>query len=369
MFGKILQKDFDDLTKEDLKRLIVSMMNRKPTYSAETLGTYKSILKRFMSWVLLPDQFPDIDKTPEMISWIKKHVRKKDMKKLQRKDLLTPKDIEKLLDVCHNPRDKALIAVLWETGGRISEIGNMQIKHVTKVKHGYTLDISGKTGDRSPLVVSAAPYISQWLTMHPFKSDKDAPLWVHYQYKTKPRYLKYSSIRDLLSRHFTRAEIGKPFNPHIFRHSRATYVLANGIMNEAQAKAYFGWTADSDMLATYSHLIDQDANNAVLKENNLSPVQKKHLELQPRVCRICGEMNTSTAPYCVKCNAVLDMKKAYEHQRVHQEKDALFVNLFKILVEKGLVDNAAEEIHKAGLGMKLKRLALHINEEKHIMEE
>ena len=161
MFGKILQKDFDDLTKEDLKRLIVSMMNRKPTYSAETLGTYKSILKRFMSWVLLPDQFPDIDKTPEMISWIKKHVRKKDMKKLQRKDLLTPKDIEKLLDVCHNPRDKALIAVLWETGGRISEIGNMQIKHVTKVKHGYTLDISGKTGDRSPLVVSAAPYISQ----------------------------------------------------------------------------------------------------------------------------------------------------------------------------------------------------------------
>ena len=34
--------------------------------------------------------------------------------KVQRTELLTPEDIEALLHVCHNPRDKALISILWD---------------------------------------------------------------------------------------------------------------------------------------------------------------------------------------------------------------------------------------------------------------
>jgi len=368
MFAHILNKDFDQLTKQDLQYLVSTMMNRQPPYSAETLGTYKSILKRFMSYVLSPEQFPNIERLPDMLTWIKTHVKKKDVTRLQRKDLLTPGDIEKLLHVCHNPRDKALIAILWETGCRIAEIGNMQIKHVTKNKHGFTLDISGKTGERSPIIISAAPYLTQWISMHPFKDNPEAPLWVHYQYTKEPKHLKYSSIRYLLKRHFKHAGITKPFHPHIFRHSRATYVLANGIMNESQAKIYFGWAPDSKMLATYSHLIDQDVTNAILKENNLSPMQKRHIELQPRECKICHELNPPSTEYCVTCGAVLDMTKAYEHQRVHEETDALFVNLFKVMVDKGLVDEAVQAIHDAGMGTRLKRLAQHLSKEKSITE-
>ena len=62
---------------------------------------------------------------------------------------LTPADIELLLRTCQNIRDKALIAILWETGGRISEIGNLQLKHIVKIQHGFTLDVLGKTGRRS----------------------------------------------------------------------------------------------------------------------------------------------------------------------------------------------------------------------------
>lgn len=40
-------------------------------------------------------------------------------------------------------------------------------------------------------------------------------------------------------------------------------------------------------------------------------------------------------------------------------KEELFTHMFKLMVDKGLVDEAAREIHDAGLGSTLKRLAEH----------
>jgi integrase/ribosomal protein L40E len=363
LYARHLKKDFDQATREDVERLLGALLSRQPPYSPETLGTYRAMLKNFMTWVIAPDRFPTTKDVPPQVSWITSHVKIRDKRRLDRRDLLTPEDIEKLLAIIHNPRDKALVSVLWETGGRIAEIGNLQLKHVTKGQHGYTLDVNGKTGRRSPIIISSAPYLTVWLQNHPFPNDPDSPLWVHYQYNTTPEHLKYDSIRYLLIRYFERAGIKKPVHPHLFRHSRATFVLANAIMNEQQAKCYFGWTPSSSMLATYSHLIDQDANNAILRENNLTPAQRENLELKPVTCRICNEINPPRAEYCAKCGAVLDLRKAYEHQATASLKDELFVKVFRLLVQKGMVDEAAKEIHDANLGTTLKRLAQHISGE------
>ena len=363
LLARSLKKDFDQTTREDIERLVSSLVTRQPPYSPETLGTYKAMLKNFMTWVIAPDRFPTTKDVPTQVAWITCHVKQRDKRRLERKDLLTPEDIERLLTIIHNPRDKALVSILWETGCRIAEVGNLQLKHVTKSPHGYTLDVNGKTGQRSPMIISSAPYLTVWLQNHPFKDNPESPLWVYYQYTSTPKHLKYDTIRYALIRYFKRAGITKPVHPHLFRHSRATYVLANGIMNEQQAKAYFGWTPGSNMLATYSHLIDQDANNAILRENNLTPTQQEHQELQPIVCRICNDINPAKSEYCAKCGAVLDLKKAYEHQAVHDLKEELFVKMFRLLVQKGMVDEAATEIHDANLGSTLKRLAQHLTGE------
>jgi len=211
----------------------------------------------------------------------------------------------------------------------------------------------------SPLIVSSAPYLAQWLANHPFASNPESPLWVQSQYTTTPHHVRYASIRQLLRRYFRRAGITKPFNPHAFRHGRATWVLANGIMSEGTAKVYFGWTPDSGMLATYSHLVDQDANNAILRENSLAPEKPATDELKPVTCKICNELNAPATQYCTKCGAVLNLKRAYEHQQAHQLTDNVVVSFFRILVEKGLVTDAARAVHEAGLGSALKRLAEH----------
>jgi integrase/ribosomal protein L40E len=366
LFARQLGKDFDGATREDLQRLVSGMLAKQPPYSPETIGTYKAILKRFYTWLAAPSEFNARTQAPAMVSWITTHVRTRDKKKLQRNQLLLPSDIEQVISTTQNTRDKALDAVLWETGGRIAEIGNLQLKHATKTDVGYVLEVTGKTGTRSVLIVSSAPLLAQWLNVHPFRADPEAPLWVHYQHTTQPEQMKYDTIRTLLRNQFQRAGVNKHVHPHLFRHSRATYVLASGLMTEAQAKAYFGWTPNTDQLATYAHLLASDANTAILRENHLAPTREVHDELQASKCYRCGELNPTSADYCNRCNAVLNLAKAYEHQQLHDAKEGLLRSMFKVLVEKGLVDEAARAVHDAGLGDTLRRLALHVTGEQNI---
>lgn len=365
-FARRLTKDFDQLARPDVEALLAQLLARQPTYSVETISTYKKILRRFVTYVAAPDDFPHVKELPTCVAWINAHIRPRDRPVIRRSDLLTPPEIEILLRTARNDRDRAFVAVLWEAGPRISEIGNMQIRNVSRATNGYILDITGKTGTRTPLVVSSAPYLDQWLAKHPFRNDPEAPLWVRHRDRS---HVKYSTMASMLQRLFRIAGIAKPFHPHIFRHSRVTYVLANAIMNEQQAKTYFGWTSDSDVIgSTYAHLTDADANNAVLRENNLAPHQRAQDELQPVTCRICQALNAPRSEYCQRCQAVLDLKKAYEHQQLHDAKENLLRSMFRVLVEKGLVDDAARAVHDANLGDVLKRLAQHASGERPITD-
>jgi integrase/recombinase XerD len=360
--ARTLKRDFDTAARDDLQRLIATWMARTPPYSAQTLGTYRSIIKRFYTWLANPAEFNRRAVAPPIVNWITTHVRTNDKRKLQRNELLTPSEIQLVIETSRSVRDKAFVNVLWEAGARIAEIGNRYLHDVVPAPVGYTLELDGKTGRRSVLVVSSAPLLAQWLNNHPFKTNPDAPLWVH-EHAPTPRLLMYPAMRKLLNELFRTAGITKRVHPHLFRHSRATYCLATGLMTEAQAKAYFGWAPNSDQLATYAHLLASDANAAILRENNLVEQKKVSEELKAVTCYRCQELNSPTSDYCARCNAVINLHKAYEHQQLHDAKENLLRSMFKVLVEKGLVDDAARAVHDAGLGTTLKRLAQHVTGE------
>lgn len=349
-FARLLEQDFDTLTRREVERLVTRLMTRDPPYSPQTLGTYRAILKRFLTWVLTPDAFPK-GAPPPAVAWLVSHVPRKDKHHLNRNELVTPHEIERVLSATHNPRDRALIANTWETGARIGEIGNLQLLHVSKAPHGFYLDLDGKTGRRTVLVVSSAPHLAQWLSVHPHNNDPTSPLWVHYQYKqTKDTFLRYDTIRNLLIDAFARAGITKRIHPHLFRHSRATYVVASGLMTEAQAKRYFGWAPDSDMLATYAHLIDSDANNAILRENHLTPPEQRREELRASTCPQCQEINLPQAPFCTRCTASLNPAAAYREATTSTDQHALAQTLAQVLIDHGLLEQATRAIREAGLG-------------------
>jgi integrase len=294
-----LGKDIDTASKEELQALVAGLHDG--SFKPLTVSTYKKILKRFLLFVHCPD-FPNVTTTPPLFAWLNGTVRKRERPMLRRADLLTDHDVEQLIRHAGNERDRAFISHLWETGARVSESGNLRIKDVHPATHGYTTDLTGKTGTRSPLVVSSAPYLATWLAHHPCKDNPEAPLWVR---RDCDRLLGYRSIADMLKRAFARAGITKPANPHTFRHSRVTHVLARGLMNEAQACVYFGWTMGTKIFSTYAHLIDTDANNAILREHHLAPSAPATPALTPKTCTRCGALNTSGVDHCTACHTLI----------------------------------------------------------------
>ena len=86
-----------------------------------------------------------------------------------------------------------------------------------------------------------------------------------------------------------KAEINKRVWLHGWRHTRISHILANGWMNEAQVKAYFGLVQNSKVLSVYSHVVSQDANRALLRVNGFEENGNRHKEaLESKKCMHCN---------------------------------------------------------------------------------
>ena len=229
----LLNKDFDTATKEDTQR-VVGIIQQEQNYSLWTKQGYKVMLKRFYKWFYQDENYPTL------VSWIKTSIKKSLLKLPGEGDLLNELDIQKLLNSSNHTRDKAFVAVLWESGCRVGEVGSLKIKNVSADQHGFVITVSGKTGSRQIRLMFSVPYLSTWLNNHPLRNDREAALWVNIGNTNHNKPLKYAPISKMLKNLFKQAGIQKRPNPHMFRHSRATF-LANHL-TAFQMNKYFGWT-------------------------------------------------------------------------------------------------------------------------------
>lgn len=298
--GLWLGKDFDKISRQDVERVFVEL-HQRTDLKMSTKIDYNIILKRFYKWLL-----GNNEEFPEQVKWLKTTLKYKDKTVPNQADLISEEEIQKLLAVSDHPRNKALISLLFETGCRIGELANLTIGNVMFDQYGCILNVNGKTGPRRIRVVNSATYLTRWLDMHPLKNNRDAPIWIILNDQKRREQMKYEAIRKLIRESFTKAGINKRCNPHIFRHSRATF-MANH-MTEAQMKVYFGWVQASDMASTYVHLSGRDTDNAILELNGLSKKESIKTILQPKICPKCGQVNSSTSNYCNRCSGILDIE-------------------------------------------------------------
>lgn len=311
--GIWLDKDFEQATKEDIEKVVMQVHQRTDLTMATKID-YNIILKRFYKWLLGHEE-----EYPLCVKWLKTTLKYKDKHVTNQADLITESEVQRLISVAIHPRNRAFISLLYETGCRIGEIANLSIGQVLFDQYGCVLNVSGKTGARRIRVVNSTSYLVQWLEMHPCKNDRTKPVWVHLGKAGLKKQLEYNSIRKLLQELFKTAGINKRCNPHIFRHSGATF-MANH-MTEAQMKAYFGWVQASDMASTYVHLSGRDTDNAILEMNGLATKEEKQSLIQPKKCVKCGFVNSSTSNFCSRCSGVLDVETAIELQKELLAKD------------------------------------------------
>lgn len=330
-----LNKDFAAATMEDIQRLVRDI--ERADLSEWTKRDFRITLKKFYRWLR------GTERDPPEVAWLRSDVRNHRRKLPE--EVLTEEDVCKLIDACYTTRDKALVSVLYESGCRIGELASLRIKHVVPHPHGLRLIVDGKTGPRRVLIVSAAPCLSEWLNMHPRKSQPGAYVWVAQD--CRRQRLSYPRVYDILTTAARRAGIAKPVNPYTFRHSRATY-LANHF-TEAQMNEFLGWVQGSDMPAVYVHLSGRDVDNALLKTYGIAPDSKEGVQtqLKPKPCPRCALQNAATNKFCSRCGTVLEQRTAREMIKRHLERSQAD-EIVDILVE----DNE----FRAMLSRKLKEL-------------
>ncbi len=291
--------DFQDATERDVKR-IVSYIRRKGL-SAATQKDYKITIRKFFRWLYG-------DENPEIIQWLHVHEKIKDSKLPE--EMLTKKEVLEMISVSNQPRDKAFIAALYDTGARLGEIASLKMKHINFDSYGAQIIVNGKTGMRRVRIIFAVPYLSSWLAIHPGRNDPESHVWVAIGPRKQGQPMKYESYRMLLRRAAQKAGIKKRIHPHLFRHSRCTELAQH--LTESQLQKHVGWVAGSDMANVYVHLSGKQVDEAILKMYGIEKDEEQEPNIATKTCPKCNTTNEITNGICKKCGIPLDIKKAIE---------------------------------------------------------
>ncbi len=330
-----LRKDFDKATKKDIMRLVerieregyrikVNGKTIRKKYSEWAKHDRKVTLKKFYRWLKGTDVYP------EEVRWIK--TTSKAGTKILPEEILSEEEIKKMIEVAEHPRDKAFIAVLYESGCRIGEMVNIKIKNVIFDKYGAQLIVNGKTGMRRIRLISSVPLLARWIELHPQKNDKEAFLWTGIGTRNKNREITYEAIRAFLKKIARKAGLNKRIYPYLFRHSRATFLASK--LTEAQMKEFFGWTQSSDMASVYVHLSGREVDKALLRIYGIEKERgEEEIKLKPRKCPRCKSVNDISAKYCQNCGGILDEKEAFEMAK-REERFFEFMRMVEEMVKE-----------------------------------
>ena len=255
--AKSIFTDFDKATEDEIRAYVGSI--ERSALSDWTKHDYKVSLKKFYKWLNGGEE-------PLKVRWIKTTLKKHDRKLPE--DMLKEEEVELMIDTALNKRDKAIIALLWDIGARIGEIGNLRVKDIKFDDIGISILVNGKTGPRRVRAVWSVNYLKDWLKDHPNQKNPEAPLWFNFAKKTeKLEAMQYGAIRMQLNKISKKAGISKKIHPHLFRHSRCTHMAS--YLTEAQMNVYFGWVQGSDMPSIYVHLSGRDVDDVILKANGV----------------------------------------------------------------------------------------------------
>ncbi|MBP2134521.1 site-specific recombinase XerD/ribosomal protein L40E [Methanomicrobium sp. W14] len=272
-------------------------------YKTNTIHDYIIFLKRFSLW-LIENNYSSLPK--EKIMRIRPP--RIDSQTKQPDQLLSKEEIEALLKACLTSRDRALIALLYESGCRIGEIARLTWGRVKFDDYGVILTVEDTkcNTQRYVRLVMTKPYFSAWRQDYPFDSKDDALVFITHR-KTP---LKHGAVMKILERLSDRAGIKKHITPHIFRHSRITHLINDG-MNESVIKLMMWGNINTKMFHTYAHLTGGDIDREVLGSYGI--VQKEEKEnhvLEPVMCANCMTINPPGAEYCAHCGKSLSENAA-----------------------------------------------------------
>jgi integrase/recombinase XerC len=312
VYGYLIWSDFRDAKTAQPEELENFYLSRRKERSPITAFGDLQELTLFFRW-LLPDrelvkfkpQKPRVDVPPEKV--------------------LQSDNIRGILEYCESQRDRALVAVVWDSACRISELLDTNIGHVTFDRYGAVISVSGKTGRRNIRLVSSVPDLQAWINIHPLKNNPDAPLFVTSRRRgnTSLSRLTVRRVQNIFARLGDLAGCAKDTNPHAFRHGRLT--VRGRQLTESELREYAGWSKGSSMARVYVHLSSRDIDNKILAVDGVKPEEEPEADpMAAQICPRCKKSNAPDAMYCDRCSMALNdeaVKNIAVLQNINEDPD------------------------------------------------
>jgi integrase/recombinase XerD len=341
--SRISSKDFKDFTRAD----VIMYLNqfRKDDQDDPThkwIGTYNANLInliKFFRWLYHPNLEPTKRPKPAAVQNLARFKRG-EISGYKPSDMWNATDNLLFLKYCPNPRDRCYHAMEADVAARPHELLNLRIKDVDFREDGGSryakIVVNGKTGERALPLIDSIPYVTQWISLHPQGSNREAILLpntqtgkaiqVNAMFKAYKNYRKYftsllssddvpeedkKKIRDLLN---------KKWNPYVHRHSAITE-KSGMLSSDSKLRQYADWTPRSNMHYKYVHLSGGESMKDLLKAKGILKEDKLVNILSPKTCPNCREPNKPDAQFCFKCNFVMSFEAYQKGMEERETKD------------------------------------------------
>lgn len=228
---EIINKETNKITRKDIETFDKKLIS----LNLKSVSDYRRNLIIFLNWKI------GEAKTKEIAGWLDTRDKNKTP------EFLKEEEIERLFKGCKNNEERFLITVLFDTGARIEEFLNIRFEDVE-------LPTNNTSFARITLKEEYSKTKGRVISLY-WKYSLNA-IRDFYEDRRKegvklndPLFNKtYDGTRMFLAR-LGKKVLNKKVNPHLFRHSSATYYATK--LNRQELCYRYGWKFSSDMVDIY----------------------------------------------------------------------------------------------------------------------
>lgn len=197
-------------TKSDLRDYIELLISQGA--STNTLNTYGNIIKSFFSFLNMESH---------VITNITANVKVPKPVSAVRERILTRQEIDAMITLESNQRNRLILQLLFFCGLRVSELTSLKWQDIKDNGSTAYIHVTGKGNKQRTLIIP----VLLWQQIKAFKgsSDNNSPV---FPSRKGGSHLTQKAVWDIVSTASNR--IGISASPHWLRHTHATLALQNG---------------------------------------------------------------------------------------------------------------------------------------------
>ncbi|WP_160135327.1 tyrosine-type recombinase/integrase [Halococcus salsus] len=262
--------------------------------SEGTIRNYAKALRKFLDWREL-DWASDVSVGPPP------------KRRHDPDEEIDADELGALLDAAANPRDKALIAILSDTGLRIGAVLSLQMRHVDFDGRRATITINEQAnvkGDDGPKPITwSRGYVANWIDIHPRPDDPDAAL-IHKLRRWDDEddaALAQQYAGRIISETAERAGLDVDrIQARLFRATSISQWIRDN-MGEQAIKHRTGWEKDSRMFEVYSRVTDEEMNDVVFDHYGIDGIDSEQSGPSLEECPQCRTPLRGSEAFCPGC--------------------------------------------------------------------